>query len=154
MLRISLQEFARSGSLGSIKPGTCRSDVMGFFGQPSDWGLPPTTIDAADIWKYGDFEIHFLDDSVWMIFTDYFDVPRGGDTIDIDPWILRSGLDCADLQNALNASDISFTSQPNRHNVDETDIITIGRVYFTFREKDNEFGPSGLCAFHTDTANA
>ncbi len=154
MLRVSLREFARTGAFGSVMPGTVRSDVFRLLGQPSDWGLPPKKLNTAEIWKYGDIEIHFFRDSVWMIFTDYFDVPRGGDSFELDPWILRAGLDCDAFQNALNASNISFILQPNRHNIDEKDIITAGRVYFTFREKDNESGPSGLCAFHTDTANA
>lgn len=134
---------------GPVEVGTQRNTVQVALGDPTDLGLPPTTLATADIWKYGDFEFHFFDDTVISIFTDWFEVPTAGPALKIDPWILHAGLVRSDFQQALTQADLPFTVRPSRHNEDETEIITAGDVCFAFRNRENEWGSAGLCAFHT-----
>ena len=149
MLQISLLEFAKSGMFGPIEVGMLRNEVELALGNPTHISPPSNNTSTADIWKYGDFEFHFFDDAVLTIFTDWFEVPQGGPELQIDPWILRARLARSDFEQALNQSNISFKKRPSRHNEDETEIITKGRVCFAFRDRENDWGPSGLCAFHT-----
>ena len=151
MVDASLLDFARTGAFAEIEVGHERSHVEAILGRPNDWGIAPEPIETAQIWKYGDIEFYFHDHELWMIFTDSFDVPTGGPSIALDPWIVRYGMSRQAFENALQASGIGFTTIANRHNEDETDLTTQTMVTFTFRERQNEYGPAGLCAFQSSS---
>lgn len=64
-MRISLEEFLRTGCLGQLQPGLTQQQVMDLLGPPEDvggnWKGKPT------IWKYGDVEIFFTPKSqIWF----------------------------------------------------------------------------------------
>ena len=148
MSKVSLLEFARTGAWGPLRAGNDRGKVCEVLGEPPLWGPSEETIETATIWKYGDFEFHFLDDYLTTIFTDWFEVPNAGDAIEVDPWILHVELMLEPFKGALRNEGISFATSPNKYkNPDEWDVITAAGTLFTFRERDNDYGPAGLCAF-------
>lgn len=149
MAKVSLLEFARTGAWGPLRAGNDRAKVREVLGEPPLWGPVEETIETATIWKYGDFEFHFLEDYLTTIFTDWFEVPTAGGAIDLDPWILREGLQCKVFEDALRKEGISFSTGPNRYkNPGEWDVVTDAQSVFTFREEENEFGPEGLCVIY------
>lgn len=93
-MKVSLKDFVRTGRFGSVALGQSRADIRGHLGEPDDTSAPTRKRRTPQIWKYGDFEFHFLDhaDALAMIFIDQFEVPAGGKTVSVDPWILRRSL--------------------------------------------------------------
>ena len=59
-----LLEFVRSGALGPIRVGATRGEVQSALELPDQW------TETGSIWKYGAVELHFIDERVWMIFSD------------------------------------------------------------------------------------
>ena len=110
MPKVSLLEFARTGNFGPLRAGNDRSKVLEVLGTPPTWGPSKETIDTAPIWKFGDFEFHFSGDYLFMIFTDWFEVPTGGNQIQLDPWILHAELMREDFEAALSNEGIPFTT--------------------------------------------
>ena len=146
MTPISLLEFARTGAFAGIMIGHSRQLIESILGLPETWGMPPTRIETAEIWKYGDIEFYFHDDELWMIFSDTFEIPVGGASINLDPWIIRYGMRQHDFEAGLRQEHITFTCAENRYNDGEIDLTTDAKVCFTFRESASEYGPAGLCA--------
>ena len=149
----SLLEFARTGAFAGITIGHSRRQVESILGLPETWGMPPSPIESAEIWKYGDIEFYFHDDELWMIFTDTFEILTGGPSMNLNPWIIRYGMHQHDFEAALRKEQITFTCAHNRHNEGEIDLTTDAKVCFTFRESANEYGPAGLCAMQTQNTN-
>ena len=104
MIDISLKDFVRCGRFGPVALGQSRADIRAALGEPDDVSAPTGKRRVPPIWKYGDFEFHFFEraDALAMIFIDHFDVPRGGKTIAVDPWIIRRDLPSNDLARALD----------------------------------------------------
>jgi hypothetical protein len=112
-ISISLLEFLRTGRFDFIKIGMSRVHVLQVFPEPEEWGLG-NTWQHAGIWRYGNFELHFQDDTLIRIFNDYFPNIDGGQYLDIDAWILNKKLSLLTLQAALNQSKISYQTYPNQ----------------------------------------
>ena len=87
--RAALETFARTGRLGPVALGVARSAVRDALGPPDD-GFADGPVEQSAIWKYGDVEAYFggpaPDAAVWLIHFDYFNVPTGGRSLDLDPW--------------------------------------------------------------------
>ena len=122
------------------------------LGSPETWGMSSSQVETAEIWKYGDIEVYFHDDELWMIFTDTFDIPTGGPSLNLDPWVVRYGILQHDFEPELRKEDISFTCADNRHNQGEVNLTTDAKVCFTFRQSAKEYGSAGLCAMQTKHA--
>jgi len=97
----------------------------------NDSGLPA-------IWKYGDIEFHFepADDNLLSIYTDEFDAPSGGQTIDLDPWILRRGIPWPEVEPQLVAQHISYLERGKITPYDSatTRIVTDSGVELIFED--------------------
>lgn len=124
-----LHQFARSGRLGPLAIGVSRQSLVRTLGPPTDWGVGGSA-DVAGIWKYGDMELHFADDEVWLIHCDNFDVPTGGPSFAIRPWIIRHGLALHALEDALRQSGVEFTSGRDPSNPDCVMLVTSAGVRF------------------------
>lgn len=149
----SLLEFAREGSLVGIRVGHSRRFVESILGLPKTWGMPPSLIENAKIWKYGDIEFHFCNDELWMIFADTFEVPTGGSSLNLDPWVIRYGMPQQEFERELRKEHITFSCSDSRHNVGELVVMTNAKVCFTFRRSVNDYGPAGLCVMQSQHAN-
>ena len=105
MIQVSLKDFIRTGDFAGVRLGSTEAEVKALLGEPDDVGGTSRRQRRPLIWKYGDFEFHFPPDGdrLWMIFIDEFDIPRGGRTLALDPWIIRRDLPRAELVSALAA---------------------------------------------------
>lgn len=65
-----------------------RAEILQLFPEPDDFAtIKVNDLMQAMIWRYGNFEFHFAEDRLWMIFNDYLDRLDGGNSLQIDPWI-------------------------------------------------------------------
>lgn len=103
---VSMQDFLRSGEFGPIRLGISRDQLRGHLGDPEDWGPFPKSERHATIWKYGDIEFHFNEDTLWLIFADNVEKLRGGRAIDLDPWVLNGGALVGQVLECLAAARI------------------------------------------------
>jgi hypothetical protein len=84
----SIRELVVEGQLAGIRPGDPRELVRAELGPPDEWNAN-SGADTATIWRYGNFEVHFAGDVVWMLFNDYLDSLDAGPGRDLDPWIIQ-----------------------------------------------------------------
>ena len=149
MINVSIADFARNGQFGLIALGDSRNSLGSLLGDPDDWGVSPKSLNIADIWKYGDIEFYFDDsDILYMIFADTFDVPNGGTSMMIDPWVVRMHLDHSTFKDALQEIGISYSIVALSYLSGQIDIKTIGNVEFRFQiEIEDEFDCLGLQSF-------
>jgi hypothetical protein len=107
-LPVDLLTFFRTGHFDCLRIGQDRETILHNFPDPDDWwaGAP---MERAPIWRYGHVELHFADERLWMIFSDYVDALDGGPSLAIDRWILaRPEQTLLDVMSALNREHIDF----------------------------------------------
>jgi len=86
-IEISLKDFILESKFDCLKLGVTKSWLQHNFVEP-DEVMSGETYESSPIWRYGNFELHFVGDVLWMIFSDYTDELIGGDRIKLDKWIL------------------------------------------------------------------
>jgi len=89
-VEFSLRELIVEGQLAGIRPGDPRALVRERLGEPDRWSADQPA-EAAVIWAYGNFEVHFDGDVVWMLFNDYLDALDAGPGRRLGAWILAPG---------------------------------------------------------------
>jgi hypothetical protein len=102
------------GVMGGARAGMSRAEIRDALGAPDGWGCGPAPddVEAAWIWQYGKFEVHFGDpspDLSWMLFTDYVDPLDAGEGRTVDPWIMSGKPTFALTVQRLGALDVPFT---------------------------------------------
>ena len=85
-IKISLKEFIYNGQFDHLKLGMSRDKVLTVLPQPDEWGKEKEFHSAA-IWRYGNFELYFNEDQLYMIFNDYIHSIDGGKHLEVDKWI-------------------------------------------------------------------
>jgi hypothetical protein len=122
-----------------------RDAIQQLLGTPELWGTEKRR-EIATIWRYCDIELYFFSHKLYMIFTDHDALTRGGDTCDIDPWIIRPGLGRNELETALKADNIEFAVSQPAYDTRQRLIVTSANVEFAFLEErhpewpDDELG--------------
>ena len=110
MVDVSLKELIQSGHFGPIRLGMNREQVESFLGKPDDWSAGSRKYSQATILKYGDVEFHFdpRDGGLWLIHLEEFDAPSSGESVRLDPWIIRASLSVAEMEGHLSRSGIWY----------------------------------------------
>jgi hypothetical protein len=90
------------------------------------------------------------DDRLYTIHFDSFDVPVGGASLQVSPWVIRRGLPLQDLEHALRSSGIRFVTAPDRSNPDCVRVATAGASFLVQVEGDAD--ELGLCEFGRSAA--
>jgi hypothetical protein len=87
-----------------------REQVESLLGAPDDWGGHSLEYPKATILKYGDVEFHFDPNAkdLVLIHMDDFDVPAGGKSVNLDPWIIRQSLGLGEAKDYLSHSGIGY----------------------------------------------
>jgi hypothetical protein len=152
MLEVNLKEFFRTGSFGMIQLGMPRESVLSLLGPTVWWGpSDAASFETATIWKYGDIEFYFSRaDRLFQIFSDDFEIPRGGETLQIDPWVIRNQMLAETLKAALDEAKIPFSMQDVPALPGVIQIVTAGNVRFMCRierEPDDDFQELGVFSF-------
>ena len=126
----SLKGFARTGRLGPLALGMSRAEVRDALGPPMSW-LAGKRVERSPLWKYGDAELYFdAAEKLEVIHFDWFEVPTGGPTLELHPWVIRRGLPLPQLEAALRAEGIDFGGGRDRWNPECVRVVTAARVDF------------------------
>lgn len=88
-INIDFLEFFKTGKFDYLKIGQNREWIKHNFPDPEDWGCgDDDRVENARIWRYGNIELHFDKDLLWLIFSDYIGDLDGGEHLVLDKWIL------------------------------------------------------------------
>jgi hypothetical protein len=147
MVTISLEQFVRTGILGPVRLGMTREQLRQILGDPAATGGTSRKYRVPSILKYGDLEFLFEPNghSLRTIYMDGFTVPRGGRSLDLDPWIVVGGMAIGTMEYALAAADIGFTRHtlqydPNMPVLSTTSGVDLGVI----NEPEDLSPPVGL----------
>lgn len=147
MIPVSLCEFARTGLFGPLRLGMSRDEIQYSLGYPELWGTEVHR-DSATIWRYSDIEFYFTDHELRMIFTDHDSLSNGGETLAIDPWIIRAGLSREQFDSALRAERIEFSITRPTYDPRQRLVTTMSGVQFSFvEERDPDWEDEELGLF-------
>lgn len=135
-MKASLKEFIQSGSLNSLEVGMSRAAVEQSLGAPPSWEARARGYRKADIWKFGDIELYFQDDVLWMIFADDFEVPNGGSQIELDAWIIRGELTQAQAEQHLAAEGIRYRQEAFPYNDNGVHLVADSGTVLAFSGED------------------
>ncbi len=137
-MEVSLKDFISGGPFGPVDVGMIRSKVQDAFGVPVDWEDEAPTYKKANIWKYGDVEFYFQDDKLWMIFISEFEVPDGGDQIELDAWGLTGQFTRAEAEAKLKAANIEYHTEPFPYNDSGIHLVTKAKTVLAFSGRAGE----------------
>jgi hypothetical protein len=118
MLHVSLYELITMGKLGPITlgmPSCIVRDHLGLSAYDNDgYNISSKYRRHGMIWKYGDIELFFEEhNDLYMIFLENFDIPQGGSSFQLDPWIIQRDLSWGTAQAALYAAHIPYRRVEN-----------------------------------------
>jgi hypothetical protein len=148
MIKVSMLEFIRTGEFGSLRLGSTRGEVKALLGDPPDWVADDPKA-SSRIWRFGDIEFYFSDDTLVMIFTDHDNRSTGTDALVIDPWILREGLMRKEFEEGLTREGIAFASTQWDIDPSQFHVKMDSGVQFSFvDEPEDEFDEPGLVSWH------
>lgn len=114
MVSVAIRDVLRTGRFGPITLGATAAEITAIIGRPpDDWDAGADRFEDAEIWKYGDLELHFAGSScrLWLIHADTFETLDGG-PIAIDPWFVRRGARRDDVVAELRAAELDFIEDP------------------------------------------
>lgn len=137
-IKIDLLDFIKTGKFDHLKLGMSKEEVLRVFPEPEYWGTEKK-YRLDPVWLYGNFELHFQDENLFMIFNDYVDSLDGGLILEIDPWIFKPDqkIRISDFINSLIAEKIDFTKTTNI--VDQVILSGIGTdIQITFDRTENQ----------------
>ena len=85
---IDLETFVKTGKFDLLKMGMTKHEVLAVFSEPEDWSNAKNYL-ASNIWRYGNFELHFEGDTLLMLFNDYIATMNGGKSLKLNRWIFE-----------------------------------------------------------------
>ena len=137
-MKISLREWIATGEFGPIQIGDTRADVATCFGTPQNWGpwKSNATYEKAEIWKYGDIEFYFNDETLWMIFADDFEIPVGNEQIELDAWKVARICTPAAMKRYLDEAGIIYGAEEFPYADNGVRLISAAGVTMTFCGED------------------
>ena len=121
-MKVSLQEFIRTDKFGALELGISRAQIEAILGAPDAWTAQDSQTNAS-IWKYGDVEFYFQNNTLWMIFMDDFTVPNGGSKIELEPWIISGQLTLSRAEKELKSAAIAYRKTDFLYNENGVHLI-------------------------------
>ncbi len=138
---IDFKDFLSTGKFDCLKPGKSKKWILNNFPDPDGFN-ENHQVYKDDIWLYGNIELHFNEGELFMIFSDYIDQLHGGESLDINKWILQDTerLKLSDIILELNKEHVDFTKRTNRMGHISANIELLGGVKldFSLPEIENE----------------
>lgn len=120
-INIDFEEFFTIGKFDFLKLGKTKEWIINNFPDPDGYEEHPE-IYKASIWTYGNIELHFNDDELFLIFSDYINELDGGDSLELKKWFLENTekLKLSDIISQLNSKHIDFQKRTN--NIGQTTV--------------------------------
>ena len=88
-IKIHLLDFFKTGKFDYLQIGKAKEWILNNFPDPDEFGAGKT-LQSATIWRYGNIELHFANDKLNQIYTDYISDMDAGEGIELDKWILAN----------------------------------------------------------------
>jgi len=137
---IDLLEFTKNGKFDVLKNGQTRQWVLNNFPDPDDFedGVSWKNGDS-EIFTYGDFELHFSHDILFLIFADFEGLIDEGDSLTFsNKWIFEketSKLNLPYVMNELLKAKIDFSTKINDQ-LNSIILKTAGNVKIHFEAEE------------------
>lgn len=135
-LHIDILNFLKTGNFDVIRIGQSKGWIADNFPKPdSVWDT-----DEGSIWSYGNIELHFNENELFMIYSDHFNTEKlhAGEHISLNNWIFDRprSLTLKNVIQALNTEHIDFQKTTNELNITLT--FSSGVVLYFENHKDIE----------------
>jgi hypothetical protein len=142
-LELDLREFILTGKFGFISLGLSKEELENQHFPPEGWQNGQTK-ETSNIWRYGNFELHFENGNLIRIFNDYLNELDGGQSIKItDYWLLKlKPPTILETMQNLNQLDINFARTSNL--LKQVLITTEQGIKLIFEEENGELKLSAL----------
>ncbi|MCP3926943.1 MAG: hypothetical protein GY714_30665 [Desulfobacterales bacterium] len=138
-IKINILEFFQTGNFYRLILGKTKEWVLNNFPDPNYIGIGET-LESAAIWRYGNLELHFDQQELFLIYSDYIEDLSGGKFLELDPWILGKTGDFSleRIMREFNTLRMDYTilSKLNYDMIELT--ITESQVKLTFHPEDDE----------------
>jgi hypothetical protein len=135
LITVSLLEWLRTGRFGPIHLGMSRTEVEDLLGPPEALGGTSSRRRIPTLWKYGDVEMYFGEkrqDGLYMLFLEGLSVPSRGQTLELDPWLLRSGMGVEVALRQLEAEGLRVEQSINPADPDYVELRLASGVKLSF----------------------
>jgi hypothetical protein len=115
-----------------------REQVENLLGAPDALGGTSREYRKPSIWKYGDVELHFAQgiDALFLIHLNDFDVPSGGKSIRLDPWLITRLLTLPEAEERLTQNGVNYKMTDYEAEDDTTCLMVGAGVKLLFRGED------------------
>jgi len=144
-INIDVLDFIRSGRFDCLKLGQTKEWILNNFPDPNDIGIGDTLLNAK-IWFYGNIELHFDEDGLFLIFSDHIIDLDGGQFLALNKWILDDPADLtlSNFISNLNAEHIDFSKKTEQLDLEYIRLkISKSNVQLTFiQDEDKSYSPS------------
>ncbi len=147
MIHASLRDVIMGGVFGPISIGMSPDQVREILGEPEAMARISRKDRRPGIWRYGDLQFIFdgsEDNHLGSVFMDNFGIPSGGMAIDLDPWIIRSGIMLEEVEQHLRTARIDFRRAVDRYDERIRGLMVGQRVALYFYQRDDEDASLGL----------
>ncbi len=140
-ITIDFEEFFTTGRFDFLKLGKTKEWIINNFPNPDGFDDHPEVF-KDDIWRYGNIELHFDNDELYLIFSDYINELEGGDALELKKWFLENTemLKLADVISQLNSKHIDYQKRTNTTGQTTVNLkLQSGvKLRFYLEEKPNE----------------
>lgn len=137
---IDFKEFLSTGKFDFLKHGKTKEWVINNFPDPDGFDDSPE-IYKDNIWCYGNIELHFHKEELFLIFSDYINTLDGGPSLELKKWFLGNKETPTLLEaiSELNKAHLDFEKVTR----DTGEIIEIKlksgvKLSFLLEEKEDE----------------
>lgn len=138
-IEIDILDFIKTGKFDYLKVGQTKEWILNNFPDPDDIGIGDTIMNAK-IWFYGNIELHFDKEELFLIFTDNIDDLDGGQNLKLNKWILndRNSLTLSNFIDKLNIERIDFSKKTEKSDLEYVRLnISKSNVQLTFTDEEN-----------------
>lgn len=113
-ITIDFELFFTTGKFDFLKLGQSKEWIINNFPDPDGFDEYPEIL-KNPVWRYGNIELHFLKDELFLIFSDYINTLDGGDSLELKKWFLEDTekLNLSDVISILNGKHIDFRKITN-----------------------------------------
>lgn len=115
IIEIDILDFFKSGKFDYLKLGQTKEWILNNFPDPDDFGMGNSLM-SSQIWCYGDIELHFNKEELFLIFCEKIKDLDSGKFIRLKKWILESPEDItlAFVIKQLNVQRIDYSKSTDR----------------------------------------
>ena len=109
-ITIHLREFFLKGKFDHLKLGQSKEWVLEHFPDPDGMDQYPELV-HQDVWVYGNIELHFTNNKLFLIFSDYLPGLYGGPSLKLDLWFLKEKKDISlgEVTSYFHAKHIDYS---------------------------------------------